>query len=148
MKSCEQSMIARWQAALIPVIGIILALFTYLQPGAHLVPGLDSSWAYALNYTFQQKLIIGRDIYFTFGPLGFLEHTRPLSLQLLVISSIFWFLCAVISYSLILLLCLYAAKNKVQIFVNLSLALLVIFYANEIIQRLLLILYSGIFLHW
>lgn len=149
MNSNFKTSVAPWIWITTLISAFFLALFTYIQPGAPLEPfSLDSAWAYALNYTFHNNLIIGRDVYFTFGPLGFLEHARPLSLQILIISSIFWFVCSIISYTLIFLLCFHTANNKVQLLVNLALGLVVIFYASESIQRLLLIVYSGIFLHW
>ncbi|MEO7600453.1 MAG: hypothetical protein ABIV50_16090, partial [Opitutus sp.] len=36
--------------------------------------GLDDSWQLILSYAFQNNLIFGRDLYFTYGPLGFLEN--------------------------------------------------------------------------
>jgi len=35
-------------------------------------PGLDSSWAFGLNMGHFDKMIFGRDIIFTYGPLGYL----------------------------------------------------------------------------
>jgi hypothetical protein len=39
--------------------------------------GLDPSWAYALNLAHAQNLIFGRDVIFTFGPLGYLFYPVP-----------------------------------------------------------------------
>jgi hypothetical protein len=127
---------------------VLLALFTFLQPGASLVPGIDSSWAYGINYTFENNLVVGKDVYFTFGPLGFLEHTAPFNLSMFNISSWFWFICSITSYFLILLFCRSATKNPWMLLVNIALGLLLIFYASSQIQRLLLICYTCAFLHW
>jgi hypothetical protein len=42
-----------------------------LSPG-FISEGLDSSWGNVLEYAFPDKLVFGKDIVFTFGPLGFL----------------------------------------------------------------------------
>src|SRR4030081_922779 len=40
-------------------------------------PGLDESWAWALNTVPQTSYIFGKDVVFTYGPLGFLMSPRP-----------------------------------------------------------------------
>ncbi len=130
------------------IASVFLAFFTYLQPGAPLEPGLDSSWAYGLNYTFQHHLVVGRDIYFTFGPLGFLEHTRLLTINLVNASSSFWFACSIIMNMVIFFLCRSAAISKRQFVVNLCFGLALILFANTHIQRLMIIVYAGVLLHW
>jgi hypothetical protein len=47
-----------------------------LTPGAPGI-GLDASWARALNWSHAQNLIFGRDLIFTFGPLGYLLFPLP-----------------------------------------------------------------------
>ncbi len=42
-------------------------------------PGLDASWAWALNAGTQTTYIFGRDVVFTYGPLGFLMCPRPIA---------------------------------------------------------------------
>jgi len=130
------------------IASVLLALFTYLQPGIVLAPGIDSSWAYGLNYAYQHQLTMGKDIYFTFGPLGFLAHTVPLTSSLLAISSNFWFACSIISNFFLLLLCRDAAPTKWHVVLNIGLAILLIVYSSDHIQRLLMIVYVGVFLHW
>src|SRR5580704_7569408 len=39
--------------------------------------GLDASWAYGINLAHAQNLIFGRDVVFTFGPLGYLFYPIP-----------------------------------------------------------------------
>jgi hypothetical protein len=130
------------------IASVLLALFTYLQPGDYMEPGLDASWNYGMNYVINRHLVMGKEIYFTFGPLGFLEHTIPLSLSALDISSRFWFACSIVAFFLVLVLCREAASSKWQILLNIILALVLIFFANTHIQRLLIITYTCIFLHW
>jgi len=130
------------------IASVLLALFTYLQPGELQTPGIDASWAYGLNYAFQHHLIIGKDIYFTFGPLGFLEHTAPLTLSILNTSSNFWFACSIVSNFLVLVLCLESARTKWHFILNILLALTLIFFTSDHIQRTLIIAYTCVFLHW
>jgi hypothetical protein len=51
---------------LILISSLMLIPFTPNMPGA----ALDSSWQYALNVALTHNLIFGRDVVFTFGPLG------------------------------------------------------------------------------
>lgn len=127
---------------------VLLALFTFLQPGVSLAPGLDSSWAYGINYTFENNLVVGRDVYFTFGPLGFLEHTAPFNMVTFSTSSWFWYLCSIVTYTLILVLCREASANHWQWLLNLALGFTLIFLLSNHMQRLLMIVYSCAFLHW
>jgi hypothetical protein len=55
----------------VAVIGYILVA-TF--PGSYvpIMPGLDPSWAYGLNVLPQTEFLIGRDVVFTSGPLGYL----------------------------------------------------------------------------
>ncbi len=49
-------------------IGLItFSLHTYI-----LAPGLDSSWMFALNYFAEKGMKFGKDLAWTYGPLGFL----------------------------------------------------------------------------
>lgn len=129
-------------------VSVLLAMAIYMQPGAPLEPGLDSSWAYALNYVFQHDLVLGRDIFFTFGPLGFLEHTRALTPGMLATSSWFWFACPVVTAFLLLQLAHTTALSRWHLLANLVLAVGLVIVLNTNIQRLLLIVYVGVFLHW
>jgi hypothetical protein len=47
-------------------------------PRGALKPGLDESWAWALNAVTQTGFLFGKDVVFTYGPLGFLMAPRPL----------------------------------------------------------------------
>lgn len=51
---------------------LILVPFTPRMPAV----GLDPSWQYALNIAIEKKLIFGKDVIFTFGPLGSLYTQR------------------------------------------------------------------------
>ena len=57
----------------LPFLGIVVAICTW--PSLPLTPGvgLDPSWAAGLYMAFEEGLVFGRDIVFTYGPLGFLS---------------------------------------------------------------------------
>lgn len=62
-----------WRSLLVPSLSLVI-LFVFSFPafkGAS-VPGLDTSWVFAINYFFVHGIQFGRDVVFTFGPLGFL----------------------------------------------------------------------------
>lgn len=60
------------------LIGLFVGLLGLLVSGLFLIPfnpkmpaiGLDASWQYALNEALAKHYIFGKDIIFTFGPLG------------------------------------------------------------------------------
>ncbi len=63
----------KYRATLLSVILCVYSLpqFFFLSPGSE----LDGSWTRAINMAVNKHLVFGRDIVFTYGPLGFL-HTR------------------------------------------------------------------------
>jgi hypothetical protein len=76
------------------------------------VPGLDSSWNVALQLALLKKLQFGKDIVFTFGPLGFLYMPVYCNICLWMISCIFTlFAHFLLFYSVVLLL----ARSKVTV---------------------------------
>lgn len=54
-----------------------IALALIPQPPQILGTGLDASWAYALNLAHVDHYVFGRDVVFTFGPLGYLFYPAP-----------------------------------------------------------------------
>jgi hypothetical protein len=131
-----------WSAAL------LFALITYQQPGTHLWPGLDQAWAYGLNYAFDKGLVMGRDIYFTFGPLGWLEHTRVVSINMLYLSTAFSFLISLAMNAAVLHLAWQVASQPFLRLLNLVAAVALIVFSFPEMQRLLVLGYALIFLHW
>ncbi len=137
-----------WLLAATAAASVLLAMLTFRQPGAPLSPGLDSSWAYGLNYAYQQGLVMGQDILFTFGPLGFLEHTRALTTGMLQLSGWFWFVVTAITAGMLLQLARASAISRWHLAANLLVAIALFIYLDTNIDRLLVIVYAGVFLHW
>jgi hypothetical protein len=131
-----------WSAAL------LLALMTYQQPGTHLWPGIDQAWAYGLNYAFAKGLVMGRDIHFTFGPLGWLEHTRMVSKKMFYVSTVFSLLLSwLMNLAVLHLAWLVSAQKRLRL-LNMLAASALIVYSFPEMQRLLVLGYALIFLHW
>ncbi len=68
------------RAALFVVVGLLFILGHRLVPGQPLQGGLDPSWNVMLHYSAQEGLQFGDEIFYTYGPLGWLViGTPPLS---------------------------------------------------------------------
>lgn len=72
------------------LFAFIAALLTFHMQAEHLDFRVDSSWVYAINILPHTNYILGKDAFFTYGPLGFLLHPTTVSNNL-YISNIFWF---------------------------------------------------------
>ena len=71
------------------IVAGLVFLFTLPSTGTIIWPGLDNSYALAFNYFFASGVQIGRDILFTYGPLGFLEWPQPQGNNLLYANVIY-----------------------------------------------------------
>lgn len=127
-----------WAAAATCVI-----LF-YLQPGSAIVRGLDSSWAYGLNYVYAHHLVMGRDVVFTFGPLGFLEHVRPLTYNIVLFSSLFWDTVSLLLFFILLrtLVDTWAGASWLNRILSVLAIGLLMVSLNSPVQRLLYLTYA------
>jgi hypothetical protein len=63
---------------------VTLALFgiSFSFEASVIRAGLDNSWIFALNRFFEQGIAVGRDVVFTYGPLGFIVYPQPLGRNL------------------------------------------------------------------
>jgi hypothetical protein len=57
----------------LPFLGLVVALFTFPTFSLTPAPGLDLSWGAGLQMATHDGLVFGRDVIFTYGPLGFLS---------------------------------------------------------------------------
>ena len=73
-------------------MSVFIFIFTFPKIGNSISAGLDPSYEFAFNYFFHNNIQIGRDIIFTFGPLGFILFPQPIGhnieIALVVISVI------------------------------------------------------------
>lgn len=126
---------------------VLSAFLLYLQPGSEIVPGLDASWAYGLSYAHEKGIVMGRDVIFTFGPLGFLQYTDHLSDEIIITSSLFWF---TVSCVLFLVLSRVIFEKRSHFFIKITDAVLLLslyIFANSHESRLMLIIYASVILH-
>src|SRR4051794_13965709 len=65
----EKSRTAWWMLS----VALFLALACFRFPHLSLTTGLDPSWNAVLVYAHEQGLQFGKEIAFTYGPLGFLS---------------------------------------------------------------------------
>jgi hypothetical protein len=77
--------------AWMPAACFLLFTFICTFPGDYrpVQTGLDSSWMYGLSYLTGSNYVFGRDVVFTYGPLGFLLNPLPVS-HSLAIGIAFW----------------------------------------------------------
>ncbi len=75
-----------WSGKLL--LSVLVLVLAFPKIDATYTFGIDPSYCYALNYFFAHHIQLGRDVYFTFGPLAFLELAVPMGHNL-VISLVF-----------------------------------------------------------
>lgn len=70
----------RWILVVFALLYVAVATF----PGDYrtMSPGLDPSWTYALNTLSSSGALFGRDVVFTFGPLGYLLNPQHVGTNL------------------------------------------------------------------
>jgi len=95
---------------IVPWIFVLMYLWIALAviplPPQILGTGLDSSWAYALNLAHVDNFVFGKDVVFTFGPLGYLFYPVP---DLVAPLPAFGFIWAMYAYFLFGLLLIWRA---------------------------------------
>jgi hypothetical protein len=55
------------------ILLLYLALIAFPYRFSPITPGLDPSWAFAINYFFDKHIIFGKDVICPYGPLGFIS---------------------------------------------------------------------------
>jgi len=73
----------------------LIFIATYSYVGVPTRPGLDPSYQFAFNYFFANNVQIGKEVLFSFGPLGFLLWPEPIGKNLYIaylVSGVFLFL--------------------------------------------------------
>jgi hypothetical protein len=65
----------------IPLL-LYLAVISFPFRFSPVQPGLDGSWTFAINYFFHKSFIFGKDVIWTYGPLGFLSYPQNVGANL------------------------------------------------------------------
>lgn len=74
---------------LIFFLSITILVITFPDIGYPVRATLDGGYQYALNRIFTDGIQIGREVIFSYGPLGFLHYPQPIANNLLI-GIIFW----------------------------------------------------------
>lgn len=106
------------------VVLILLMIPIFLQ---YISTNLDNSWAYFLNWVPYTDFKFGKDIVFTYGPLGFLLFTQNVGNNV-IISSIFWSLIVFFDAFILISILFFEKKTKIPNF-NLLVSLLLYFFS-------------------
>jgi hypothetical protein len=85
----------------------VILILTLPVAGINPAPGLDNSWIVALNLAFSRGMQLGKDIVFTFGPLGFLFLPGFCNVNHWIIA---YFCCLSVHFVLVLLVFLLLSK--------------------------------------
>ena len=92
--------------------------------------GLDNSWMYFLNWVPYTNFKFGRDVFFTYGPLGFLVNAQNIGWNLFF-ASIFWALLLGCN-AYILFRLLFREKNLGITNTNLFLSLILLYVSLDV----------------
>jgi len=68
----------------ISFFSVLIFLLSFKDSAVPITVGLDPSWVFALNYFFANNIPFGKDIIFTYGPLGCLFFAQPIKNNLLM----------------------------------------------------------------
>jgi len=107
----------------LPFLAILIYLFIVFLPLPEPIrTGLDPSWAYGIAHAVQKQLIFGKDIIFTYGPLGYLIASPAFNENFLQIVTVRW--TVYLSLFIISVFRIITIKNYIQqIFLFLSIVL-------------------------
>ena len=71
------------------VLLFFIAFISFPLTFNEILPGLDTSWSFALNYFNIAGIKFGKDVIFTFGPLGFLMYPQNIGNHV-YLATFFW----------------------------------------------------------
>ena len=86
--------------------------------------GLDPSWMYFINRAYPDNIIFGKDIYFTYGPLGYIFHALNIDNNRLIYGI---FIIVFFIYNSYSLYCFVTKKNHKPYVLLAALILFVLF---------------------
>lgn len=136
-------MIKPGQGLLLLTASILIAILTQSSVGGPIDLSIDNSWQFALNYFSLHDLILGRDVYFTHGPLGYLLWPKPLANHLFS-AALFWFFLKLML--IISVFSLAIQVNKQQSFTYKAVIFLISYFFFAIIHISLLLFLNVVWL--
>lgn len=125
-----------------------LTALNYQAPISIIEPGLDQAWAYTLNYLHSNNLLLGRDHFFTFGPLGYLEHTRGTAEKNINESLYFWLVIIAAMNASLLVLARLCSSNIATYLFNLAIATGIALCLQYAGMKILLLIYCLTLIYW
>ncbi|AWB09686.1 hypothetical protein TDSAC_0304 [Thermodesulfobium acidiphilum] len=116
------------EGAFVFIVLFFLTFYIIIVPfGA----GLDPSWQFAMNYAFEHGLIFGKDIIFTYGPLGFLATPGPMYLPLIFANPILILINSYMILSFIFLVKLSSNERTIKRYSGYLLTYILILILND-----------------
>jgi hypothetical protein len=85
-----------WAYRSLPVVIALLGLFGMPTLSPYVGTGTDPSWSIAMNMAAARHLVFGRQVLFTFGPLGFLASPGLSVPRLGIVSMVFRFFLSMV----------------------------------------------------
>lgn len=82
--------LSKERKALLIVI-VVYALFSIPNYFMKISSGLDNSWIFFLNLSTRKEFVFGENVFFTYGPLGFLQHVQNVDNNLWI-GALIWLL--------------------------------------------------------
>jgi hypothetical protein len=89
------------------IFAFIVMVITFQSIEQPLNLDIDISWQYAINYFTAHKIIFGHQVFFTYGPFGFLFQTLPIKSNLFIALVVHVLIRLLLIYNLFLVV----AKN-------------------------------------
>jgi hypothetical protein len=110
---------------------LVLFFLTFSTLSVPFSVGLDPSWQFAMNYAFEHGLIFGKDIIFTYGPLGFILAPGPMQRSLIWANAMLIISTACLILSLIALIKETSKDNTSKRYINYIIAYILIILIKD-----------------
>lgn len=130
---------------LLLTVSLVIAILTQSSIGGPIDLSIDGSWQFALNYFTVHRLILGQDVFFTHGPLGYLLWPKPIANHLFI-AALFWFFLKFLLIISLSLLALQLNQQQKFSYKYLIFILAIFFFAGVHISLLLFLNVSWLLL--
>ena len=118
-----------------PFLGLLVAVFSWPVSGLDPSIGLDESWNAAVNLANKEGLDFGRELVFTYGPLGFLAVPQLYFPSLAVVASAY----VAVTHAAVCILLVWAARRTFGAVLAVLIAYVVVRTITEPTSRFLVV---------
>lgn len=82
----SRNQLFRFEKYVVAICLLFCGLFSFPNYFSNITSGIDESWVFALNMSTKggEGFVFGKDLFFNYGPLGFLQHPQNVN------SNLFW----------------------------------------------------------